>query len=416
AGPGPARGQAAPLAIASVDSAGLPSNGDSNTSAVSADGSFVAFVSKADNLVPGDGNQQADVFRHDLSTGATIRVSVGDAEQEAQLECVDPGISRDGRLVVFQSDAANLVAGDTNGFADIFLRDTLLGTTVRVSVGTHGNEAALPCVTPSISSDGRAVAFLSYSTNLGGGWSPGIQDVFVRDLERDTTECVSRGPHGALANHSSWSPSVSANGRFVAFSSQANNLVSFDSNGTHDVFVFDRRTGKTEMVSVSSSGAQGSGPSLTCRISGDGRFVAFTSYASNLVSGDDNTDSDVYLHDRQTGTTEIVSQNSLGQVGAEESDHPAISGDGRFVAFHSHAGNLGPLHVDNRVSDVFLRDRLLGITTCLSVGLHRLPGSEGSQLPAIAADLPVVAFESRADNLVSPDGNESSDVFVHVQD
>jgi Tol biopolymer transport system component len=399
------------LVRVSVDSVGRQSNADSNTAALSPDGNYVAFVSSADNLVPGDGNHLSDVFLHHLRTGATTRVSVGDAGQEAELECLAPSVSRDGRRVVFQSDSANLVPGDTNGFADVFLRDIEHGTTSRVSLGMHGNEAELPCFEPALSADGRTVAFVSYATNLGAGWTIGIQDVFVRDLVLGTLECVSVGPAGVTANHSSWDPSLSADGRYVAFYSQASNLVPFDANGAHDVFVHDRQTGLTEMVSVSSTGAQANGPSVTCQISADGRFVAFTSHAGNLVPGDHNTDSDVFVHDRASGTTELASQSSFGEIGDEESDHPGISGDGRWVVFHSMAENLGTPD-DQMVRDVYLRDRLLGTTVCLSIGLHLGQTNEESQGPVIAADMPMVAFESPSGNLVTKDTNQSTDIFV----
>ena len=405
----------AKLVRVSVDSAGRQSNADSHTSALSADGNFVAYVSTANNLVPGDQNNLADVFLHALRTGATMRVSVGDAGQEAELECLSPAVSRNGRRVVFQTDSANLVPGDTNGFADVFLRDLVLGTTTRVSLGMHGNEAELPCWEPAISADGRTVAFVSYATNLGAGQTIGIQDVFVRDLVHDTLECVSVGPAGVMANHSSWAPSLSADGRFVAFYSQASNLVAMDINGAHDVFVHDRQTGVTEIVSLSTGGWQASGPSVTCRISGDGRYVAFTSHAENLVPGDDNTDSDVFVRDRVTGTTELASQNSLGVVGNEESDYPGISHDGRWVVFHSMSENLGSPD-DEMSRDVFVRDRLLGVTKCLSVGLHQGQRGAESQSPSIAADLPVVAFESPSDVLVAEDTNGSTDIFLGVRD
>ena len=413
--PSSSSAQIAELVRVSVDSVGGEGNGDSRTCALSADGQCVAFVSEASNLALGDGNGWTDVFVHDRTTGRTTRVSVSSTGQEGHAESVTPALSGDGRLVVFQSDASELVPGDTNGFADIFLHDRSTGTTTRVSVGAHDNQASLPCVEPAISADGSTVAFQSYATDLGGGQSIGIQDVFVRDLEAGTTTCISRGWQGDQANFSSWRASLTADGRQVAFYSQANNLVPNDKNGTHDVFVFDRDTGLTELVSLSSQGRPGNGPSLMCAISADGRYVAFTSYALNLVPDDQNTDSDVFVRDRLTGKTELVSQSTLGRLGDEESDFPAISGDGRYVVFHSHAENL-VLDDDNLLEDVFVRDRQLGVTTRLSVGLHLIQGDSVSQCPAMAQSAPVVAFESHAKNLVSGDVNASADVFVHVMD
>jgi Tol biopolymer transport system component len=411
----PAVGSGGNLVMVSVDSDGRQCNSDSRTTEISADGGWVVFVSAASNLVAGDHNAQADVFLHEVRTGATTRISVSSSGEEGALESVSPVVSRYGRRVAFQSDAANLVPGDTNGFADIFVRDVLAGTTTRVSLGTHDGQAELPCVEPSISDDGRFVAFLSYSENLGCGESLGIQDVFVRDLPSDTLACVSLGLHGLPADNSSWGPSLSSDGRYVVFYSQATNLVPGDLNGAHDVFVHDRQTGRTELVSVSTSGQQGQGPSQGCRISSDGRFVAFMSFASNFDPFDDNTDSDVFVHDRVTGVTELVSRNSLGEVGNEESEHIGISGNGRWVVFHSMASNLGGPPDPFHVRDVYLRDRLLGVTTCLSLGLHLAPGSDESQGPVIASDIPVVSFESRAENLIGEDTNGLNDVFIGVR-
>src|SRR5205823_5466864 len=208
-----------------------------------------------------------------------------------------------------------------------------------------GAEANGTSFAPAISADGRFVAFPSEATNLVPGDTNGVTDVFVRDRRTGTTERVSVSSAGAEANGTSFTPAISADGRFVAFSSDATNLVGRDTNGAVDVFVNDRMTGMTERVSVDSTGAQANAASIEqfCpALSGDGRFVAFESDATNLVPGDTNGVADVFVHDRLTATTERVSVDSAGAQANDKSDFPAISADGSVVAFVSTASNLVP--------------------------------------------------------------------------
>jgi Tol biopolymer transport system component len=349
-----------------VDSAGNEADGGSDEPAISADGRFVAFESGASNLVSGDSNGQSDVFVHDRQTGATERVSVDSAGNQADGGSGKPAISADGRFIAFESDATNLVAGDTNGESDVFVRDRQTGVTERVSVDSEGNqaaggsgddEAAGGSGAPAISADGRFVAFASAATNLVDGDANSKSDVFVHDRQTGATERVSVDGHGNEGDGSSTWPAISADGRFVAFESMATNLVSRDFNRDQDIFVHDRQTGATERVSVSSDGKQASSPSDVPSISADGRLVAFVSGANNLVPGDTNRFyfADVFVHDRQTGATERVSVNSAGNQGNDYSGLPAISADGRFVAFLSLAGDLAP--VAGYGQHVFVRDR-----------------------------------------------------------
>src|SRR5438445_496038 len=217
-------------------------------------------------------------------------------------------------------------------------------TTVRVSVasdGTEGNDVSLGS---ALSADGRFVAFDSAATDLVAGDTNGVSDVFVHDRQTGTTERVSVASDGTQGNDASFYSALSADGRFVAFDSDATNLVAGDTNGTTDVFVHDRQTGTTERVSVASGGGtQGNGKSggffAFPALSADGRFVAFQSDAPNLVAGDTNGTTDVFVHDRQTGTTERVSVASGGSQGNGCSAGPVLSADGRFVAFHRPATN-----------------------------------------------------------------------------
>jgi hypothetical protein len=257
--------------------------------------------------------------------------------------------------VAFYSEASNLVPDDTNGCLDVFVHDRQTGATERVSVDSDGNQGNRASRSPSISGDGRYVAVWSWASNLVPGDTNTSTDVFVHDRQTRATARVSVDSAGSQGNSDSYPPSVSADGRYVAFYSEASNLVPDDTNGYLDVFVHDRQTGATERLSVDSGGNQGNGESEYPAISADGRYVAFDSGASNLVPGDtnyscdnDNDDvyddncSDVFVHDRQTGATERVSVDSAGSQGNANSIVPAISVDARYVAFWSWAPNLVP--------------------------------------------------------------------------
>jgi Tol biopolymer transport system component len=397
----------------SVSSAGAQGNIGSWRPSISADGRHVAFESYATNLVSGDTNNQGDIFVRDRLLGTTERVSVSSAGAEANNSNYYPSISADGGHVAWESCATNLVSGDTNNEGDIFVRDRLLGTTERASVSSAGAEANDYSESASISADGRCVAFHSFATNLVPGDTNGWPDVFVRDRLLGTTERVSVNSAGAQANFGSYYPSISADGRYVAFASSASNLVEGDNNGVHDVFVRDRLALTTERVSVSSAETEGNDGSFsyTCPISADGRHAAFWSRASNLVAGDTNGVYDVFVRDRLTGNTGRVSLSSAGAEGNGDSGYLSISADGRYVAFHSFATNLVPGDT-NGWSDVFVRDRLAASTKRVSVSSAGAEANSNSQYPSISADGGYVAFHSWATNLVAGDTNADVDVFV----
>jgi Tol biopolymer transport system component len=399
--------RAAVIERVSVSTAGEQANLESYRPAISGDGRFVAFWSKASNLVAGDTNERWDVFVHDRQTGATERVSVSSAGEQSTGDDFPnggPAISGDGRFVAFGSPARYLVAPD-NEAGDVFVRDRLMGTTELASVDSSENQTLGSCGGRyhrlAISADGRYVAFDTT-------WAI---DVYVRDRVAGTTERASVSSSGERANQPCISPSMSADGRYVAFMSQANNLVPGDSGWTEDVFVHDRTTGITERVSVSSSEEQANDWSFDSSVSADGRCVAFQSWASNLVGGDTNGKSDVFLRDRVAGTTERVSVSSAGGQGNDESHFPSISADGRYVAFYSLATNLVEGDV-NGVGDVFLRDRQTGTTQLVSLGEIGWQGDRVSGSGSIGADGGLVAFGSNATNLVPDDWNQTYDIFV----
>jgi Tol biopolymer transport system component len=346
----------ASLQLVSMGWGFVAANGPSNNPVLSSDGRYVVFDSQATNLLStGATNPVTHVFRFDRLTLAMVRLSVSTGNSPGVLNSSNPAISSDGLVVAFQSDAANLVAGDTNGVTDVFVRDA--GTTERVSLGAGAAQGDHASDLPSISSDGRYVAFASDATNFVSGDTNGFTDIFVRDRQSGTTDRVSVATGGVQSNGSSGTlPSISADGRYVAFASDATNLVAGDTNGATDVFVHDRQTGATERVSVASDGTQGNFGSSRPAISGSGRFVVFESDATNFAAGDTNGKTDVFLHDRQTGTTVRASVDSSGAQANDRSDTATVSSDGRYVAFRSNATNLAPFTANNS-GGVYLRDR-----------------------------------------------------------
>lgn len=395
---------------------------------VSGDGRVVAFDSQAKDLVPNDGNGVVDVFLHDRTTDLTQRVSVSSNEVEANDESDSPSLNANGTLVAFDSEASNLVPDDTNDADDVFVRDVLAGTTELVSVNNRENQGNASSFSPDISPTGRWVAFSSTASNLVRGDTNQTTDIFVRDRLEGSTERVSVASDGTEANGFSGAPSISDSGRYVAFNSFANNLVAGDDNGQVDVFLHDRVTGETTLVSRSATGERSDGFSGIPAISGNGRYVAFLSQATNLVEGDDNAAQDVYLADLATGTIERISVNSAEEGANAQSGFSQrgstsqvdISDDARYVTFDSFATNLVAADT-NEAIDVFRRDRLEGTTALMSVSDTEVPGDRSSSDPAISADGQVVSFISQATNLVRrdtnrcplfPDFGSCPDVFV----
>src|SRR5688572_8957585 len=246
----------------SVDSSGAQGDGFSSFSSTSADGRFVVFESSAPNLVPNDTNATNDIFRYDIQTGEMARVSFDSTGMQANGSSSVPSISADGRYITFESHATNLVSGDTNAFPDVFVRDMQMGVTMRVSVDSNGMQA-----------NGRS--------------------------------------------YTGTTPVISADGRYVTFHSSVTNLVPDDTNTQNDIFVHDIQTGNTTRASVDSNGAQSNGGSAYPSISADGHYIAFISSATNLVSGDTNAQTDVFVHDTQTGSTILVSLDSNGMRSEE---------------------------------------------------------------------------------------------------
>jgi Tol biopolymer transport system component len=417
-----AQGAIQPCTVSPV---GQLANGPSHRPYVSADGRWIAFCSSATNLVANDNNGVADVFVRDRATGAIDLVSVDDAGIQANGDCWSAGISNDGRFVCFMSLASNLVPGDTNGVLDAFVRDRLVGTTRRVSVGAGGLQATTYIDHAMISGDGSTVAFGTASALVPGDTN-GVHDIFVYTLATGAVERASLSTSGIQGNADSFVPWLSVDGRFVCFHSLATNLVPNDTNAARDVFVRDRLNQTTERVSVGPGGLQGNADSRYAVCSADGRFVAFMSLASNLVPNDTNTTLDVFVHDRAVGVTERVSVSSTGAEGfstiASILALPSISANGRYMAFYSSLDGLdGPA---NATDDAFVRDRVAGRTMQVSRSSLGVPGNAQSgptagftgailiATTAMASNPPLAVFNTLATNLVPWDGNGAPDVFA----
>ncbi|TDC43527.1 hypothetical protein E1166_03615 [Micromonospora sp. KC213] len=375
--------------------------------AASADGRYVAFASASPNLVPDDTNNTWDVLVRDRRTGTTSRVSQSTAGVVGDSSSYGQSLSPDGRYVSFTSDATNLVPGDTNGVSDGFVHDRRTGSTSRVTLTNGGTEADARSYAPAISADARFVAFVSEATNVVPGDTNGVADIFLRDRQAGTTVRVS----GMNADAPSDAPAISANGRYVTFTSEAA-LVPGDTNGVADVFIRDMRTGSLRRVNVSTTGAQANALTVSPTMSADGRIVAFTSEATNLVSGDTNGVADVFLRDLRAGTTVRASLAADGgQATGGSSYGPMMSADGRYVVFSSDATDLVSGDT-NGVADVFLRDLRAGTTVRASLAADGGQGNDGSYNGVVTRDGRHVAFASAATNLVPGDTNGVTDAFL----
>ncbi|MCK6447081.1 MAG: hypothetical protein L6Q99_11885 [Planctomycetes bacterium] len=340
-----------------------------------------------------------------------VSVSSSGVQVDQPVAITTPALSDDGRFVAFQTAATNLVAGDTNGFEDVYLRDRLLGTTELVSrtpLGSSGNGASS---NPSVSDDGRYVTFSSVASDLVANDTNGASDVFLLDRATGVVTRVSELPGGVSASGASFLAQVSGDGRFVAFSSEAPDLVANDSNGETDAFVRDLATGVIERVSVATGGAQAQGSSLVAGISDDGSVIAFVSSAGNLWPQDANVTYDAYVHDRTNGTTELASRTPSGAASMTGlAWNAAISGDGSTVVFQSNAVEFEPIPPFS--TQVFAFDRASRSVKLVSKNFLGACAALPSTRPSISDDARFVAFESDSKNLVNLDLGPGKDVYV----
>ena len=376
------------------------------------------FYSYSSNLVPGDTNgTTADIFRKDTQTGAITLVSTASNGDQGNNESYDPSISADGRYVVFRSHSSNLVPGDTNGTTgDIFRKDTQTGAITLVSARAMAIKGIIESYHPSISADGRYVVFTSYVSNLVPGDTNGTPDIFRKDTQTGVLTLVSAASNNDQGNNLSYEPSISADGRYVVFTSHASNLVPGDTNGTPDIFRKDTQTGVITLVSAASNGDQGNNQSYHPSISANGQLVVFTSDANNLVNGDQNYLTDIFRHEIATGTTTIVSVTGVARrsrpptARAYSHGDQKLSADGRYVVFYSYASNLVPGDT-NGTTDIFRKDTQTVAITLVSAASNGDQGNNESYDPSISADGRYVVFYSYASNLVPGDTNGTTDIF-----
>jgi Tol biopolymer transport system component len=393
----------------------MAGNDLSEIPSISASGRYVGFQSLASNLVPSDTNSLQDVFVRDRQISFTERVSIGTSGTQGNDHSYGGVLSGDGRYIAFWSGASNIVAGDTNGAGDVFVRDVSTDTTARASLSDTDGQANGYSQTPSMSFDGRYVAFVSGATNLIGPVLNGAQHVFVRDTQSGTTTLASKDANGVQGNDSSYYPKISGDGRFVSFQSFATNLVPGDTNGLADVFVHDLLMGGTERISVDSAENAANGTSGGVAngndINFDGRFVVFQSSANNLVAGDTNNHIDIFIRDRLIGTTGRLSVPTGGGQSNGDSEYPQVTEDGRYVLFGAQASNLVPGDTNGQ-PDVYLMDRSTEIVLRVSLGAagSQVVGASGTG--ATSGGGGVIAFDSSA-IIVDGDNNGGPDVFVH---
>lgn len=396
----------------SISSSGEQANGASDHSDITADGNLVVFESQASNLVAGDTNGASDIFLRDRAAETTTRISLTSEGTEGNGASTDPAITPDGRFVVFLSEATNLVAGDTNGKADVFLLDLQTKEVSRIGLGPNGvqgNDFAEG--RPDITSDGRFVVFVSRASNLVEPDINGAADVFVWDRSTGETTMAGLSTTGIQALGYSASPGISDDGRYVVFESGG-----WPVQGTNAwpmIWLRDRVAKTTRRISASVSGKVGNQGSNYCSISRDGRIIAFTSWATNLIDGRSTPRGNVYVVERATGAISVVSVPYVGTFGTGYSYSPTcLSEDGRFVAFTDDSKNLVPNdHWGN--DDMFVRDRKLGYTTRVSVSTEGVEAGAMCFSPQMSSGARFVSYTSFDPNLVLGDTNSTKDVFLY---
>jgi len=382
------------------------SNGDSDAPVISSDGKWVVFHSYATNLTSdADTNDAADIFRYEISTGTMTRISNVTAGGNANGHSFDPVIDENGDYIVFQTDASDLFASDTNAKTDIVMYDVTLDSISQISKDTLDAPTDGNSMNPAVSADGRRIAYSSVATNVVASDTNGYSDIFYYNVDTDTTILVSKANSGTQGNERSYFPTISANGRYVAFESDATNLLasSADTNLVGDVFVYDTVTNTISRVSVASGGTQSNGSSggsvdyPNISLSEDGTYVVFRSAATNLVASDTNGYIDVFMHDRQSNITTRVSENLDGTQFNHVSYYPVITRTGTFIAFYSYATNA-VTNDTNGFGDVFVyeKDAVLATPTPTAT-----PTSAPTSTPT-PTPIPEIATGSFSVNTSSP--------------
>lgn len=411
------RGQGS-ITLISRSTAGVAGNARSSGPQIDATGAFVVFSSEADNLVAGDANLVSDVFRYDIAADTVLRVSTDSLGNEGNdHSSAAQQVAAGGNVVAFASRASNLVAGDGNGVQDVFAKDLTTGTTERISVDVGGGDADALSTLHAISENGDVVAFVSSATNLVGGDSNGLGDVFVRRRSVGLTLRVSVDASGAQGDGASRQGRLADNGHLVAFISAANNLDGANPSGVDQIYLKDMLTGAVTRLTNASIGILN-----VFDFSADGARICFNGGDETLVAGDSNRVGDLYTIDVATQAVARINLAANAHpvtAGNDFSMAPDISDDGRYAVFDSGAALLDAERFASAVAhssgfhqDIYLRDNTTGAIDRLSNDPGGGGGDNSSQAPAISGDGRFVAFESHAGNLIgSGDGNDDADVF-----
>ncbi len=395
---------------ASVNPVETQGNSSSRAGDISGDGRYAVYESTATNLDAWDLQPQSDIFVRDFVLGDTRRISAPTPTGAANGDSRRPSISADGRYVVFESQATNLVPGDGNNAQDIFLWDRASDALQRVSVRGDGGQANGDSANARISADGSVVVYESRATNLDPADSNSSLDIYAWTRATGAVRLCSLTHLAQNANRDCRNPAVSADGRRVAFDTEATNMVFWDTNNHADVFVRDLAGNQLWRASLGGTVTEGNGPSTRPTLSPDGRHVAFESNASTFISTDNNHQTDIYVRDLQFQITRRISVSATGAEGQMRSWEPCWSADGRHVSFVSESWNLVPGDTNN-FADVFVRDMQTDAVSRVSRGRHMTESGNHARAPRIGASGRWVVYESDAGNLVPDDTNGCSDVF-----
>tara|TARA_Y100001933_G_C19015145_1_gene571172 strand:+ start:9212 stop:20929 length:11718 start_codon:yes stop_codon:yes gene_type:complete len=402
------------ISLVSATADHQPGNAGSLFSAISSDGRWIVYETMATNLNGSDEAYQSYIMIYDVQTGQTERLGEAFGIADDFANSGGAYISSDGRYVSFSSGADGLIAADTNGRSDVFVFDRQEGVLEMVSITSNGLPSNANSYSGPISGDGRYVLFVSDADNLVPEDTNQLLDLFVYDRQTGQLKCVNVTPEGVPGNGSGWGYDISEDGRYIVFQSSASNLVLGDTNNQADIFLYDQQTNSVTRVSVALDGTEADSSSNSPAISGDGRYVFYSSSASNLVEGDDNNMTDLFMYDMQTGDTRVISNLDVPvttdfpgfSIGS-----PGSSYDGRFVTFQTNYDNLVPGDTNNH-DDIFVYDTLTGEMDRVSLTYDGQQVNDIVFGPTISDDGRYVTFYSYADAMVPEDTNGMIDVYL----
>ena len=360
--------QTGTVQLISCDSSGAQGNAVSSQASLSADSRFLAFTSQANNFSETDSSANQDIYIKNLQTGQLVWASATAQNSQSNGDSQHPSLSGNGNLVAFDSLASNLSGIDTNNKSDIFLKNLKTGELRLISTNQQGAQGNGHSSHPLLSSDGRWLAFESDASNLVVGDTNGKRDIFIKDLQTGLIERLNLSSNGQQDNGNAHLEAMSANGRVLAFSSDGDNLSAGDSNRQRDIFIKNRDKAGVERVSLDSAGQQANGASHDADLSSDGRIVSFSSKASNLSANDNNLSEDVFVKDLQTGAIARVSGNTQAQ--ASDSNFGMLSGDGKVLAFHSQTS------ASSQTSATLLISQLADLTPTQSAAVQTIVGGK----------------------------------------